>query len=354
MPKISIIMPVYNAGKFLNKAVDSILSQSFSDFELIMVDDGSKDGSSERCDEFAALDPRVVVIHQKNGGICSARNTGLRIAKGEYIGFSDHDDEFLPGAFEKMLHYAETYDLDWTKVGHCTDKERQGKVLKTTIYRHAQDQTYEKGELGKHYLQLLLEAEVKDLWDSLYKADFLRTNKLFLDSSYRTGGEDIDFNGRVTACQPKFGVLSEILYKHYVHLNFSTSSKYSEHNIDVAFNFPQKLNSYLQSYNPSSIYHDQLDLYAEVIMKESISGVISSLANKNCSYTRTEKIEKLVQLRNSEAIYQEFWKISKIKFLTKNIKLGIMFALFERRLFGLCLFLSKSTKTVADMLHIQR
>lgn len=74
-------MPVYNSGKYLNTAVDSILNQSFKDIELILVDDGSTDGSSEHCDEYAWKDSRVKVIHQKNGGICNARNAALKIAK---------------------------------------------------------------------------------------------------------------------------------------------------------------------------------------------------------------------------------------------------------------------------------
>ena len=84
--KVSVIMPVYNSGEYLQTAVDSILSQSLKDIELILVDDGSTDGSSEKCDEYAKKDKRVVVIHQRNGGICNARNAALKIARGEYIG----------------------------------------------------------------------------------------------------------------------------------------------------------------------------------------------------------------------------------------------------------------------------
>lgn len=95
MIKVSVIMPVYNSGKYLDIAVKSILSQSLREIELILVDDGSTDGSSEQCDRYALLDNRVVVLHQKNGGICNARNNALKRAKGEYIAFSDHDDAYL-------------------------------------------------------------------------------------------------------------------------------------------------------------------------------------------------------------------------------------------------------------------
>lgn len=91
-PKISIIVPVYNVEKYLHVCINSILNQNFSDFELILVNDGSKDNSGQICDEFAKEDSRISVIHKKNGGLSSARNAGIDVAKGEYIGFVDSDD----------------------------------------------------------------------------------------------------------------------------------------------------------------------------------------------------------------------------------------------------------------------
>lgn len=91
-PHISVIIPVYNAEATLKKCVDSVLGQQFSDFEVILVDDGSKDGSFQICEEFARKDSRVTVIHKENGGVSSARNRGLDIAKGTWVTFVDSDD----------------------------------------------------------------------------------------------------------------------------------------------------------------------------------------------------------------------------------------------------------------------
>ena len=101
--KISIIVPVYNSEKYLPETAQSILKQSFSDFELILVDDGSKDGSGKICDQLAAKDTRIKVIHKTNGGICSARNAGLKEAAGEYIAFCDNDDIYLPSCISPAL-----------------------------------------------------------------------------------------------------------------------------------------------------------------------------------------------------------------------------------------------------------
>ena len=92
MPKVSIIVPVYNTEKYLARCIDSILAQTFTDFELILVNDGSKDNSGKICDEYAQKDSRIIVIHKENGGVSSARNKGLDIAQGEWISFVDSDD----------------------------------------------------------------------------------------------------------------------------------------------------------------------------------------------------------------------------------------------------------------------
>lgn len=111
MPKISVIVPVYNAEKYLHRCVDSILSQTFTDFELLLINDGSKDCSGIICDEYAAKDERVRVFHKKNGGASSARNLGLENAKGEWIAFVDSDDYVLPIFLESLIEKIK-YDTD--------------------------------------------------------------------------------------------------------------------------------------------------------------------------------------------------------------------------------------------------
>ena len=110
MTKISVIVPVYNAEKYLCRCIDSILSQTFTDFELLLINDGSKDGSDAICDEYAAKDNRVRVFHKENGGVSSARNLGLDNAKGEWITFVDSDD-FIPSDSLKSLSNNNSEDL---------------------------------------------------------------------------------------------------------------------------------------------------------------------------------------------------------------------------------------------------
>lgn len=104
-PSVSIIVPVYNAEKYLSRCVDSILAQTYSDFELLLIDDGSTDNSGTICDEYAEADNRVSVYHKMNGGVGSARNCGLDNAKGEWISFVDADDLIMPNFLEDALSY---------------------------------------------------------------------------------------------------------------------------------------------------------------------------------------------------------------------------------------------------------
>ena len=109
---ISVIVPVYNVVAYLPECVRSILSQDYPDLEVILIDDGSTDGSGRLCDEFAADDSRVKVIHQPNGGAASAKNAGLRIAGGTYLSFVDSDDFLEPNVYAYMVRTLEKTGAD--------------------------------------------------------------------------------------------------------------------------------------------------------------------------------------------------------------------------------------------------
>lgn len=112
-PRLSVIVPVYKSEPYLEECVESILAQTFTDFELILVEDGSPDRSGKLCDELALKFPdKIKVIHKENGGAASARNAGLAIARGEYIGFIDSDDTILPDMFQYMIESIEKFQAD--------------------------------------------------------------------------------------------------------------------------------------------------------------------------------------------------------------------------------------------------
>lgn len=116
--KLSVIIPVYNVAAYLPTTIESVLAQSFRDFELLLVDNGSTDGSGDICDRYARSDNRIKVIHQENAGVSVARNTGVEEAKGEYIGFTDSDDIIEKDMYEILISLAQRYDADIVQCQH--------------------------------------------------------------------------------------------------------------------------------------------------------------------------------------------------------------------------------------------
>ena len=120
-PKISIIVPIYNMQMYLRECLDSIIAQTFSDWECILVDDGSTDSSPAICDEYVASDSRFKVIHKLNGGLSDARNAGLNIAQGDLIGFVDSDDWAEPGMFQLLYNLITQNEADIAQIGYIKE-----------------------------------------------------------------------------------------------------------------------------------------------------------------------------------------------------------------------------------------
>ena len=124
MPLLSVIVPVYNTDRFLGQCIDSILSQTHTDFEVILVDDGSTDNSGKICDQYAERDQRIKVIHQPNQGVSAARNAALDIAEGEFLGFVDSDDWIDPDMYRVLIKKAEEKNADVVACGMRVNDER--------------------------------------------------------------------------------------------------------------------------------------------------------------------------------------------------------------------------------------
>ena len=127
---ISVVVPVYKVEKYLDKCVQSILAQTYKDFELILVDDGSPDDCPRLCNEYAEKDNRVRVIHKKNGGLSDARNAGVSVAKGEYITFIDSDDYIAIDYLSTLLSLKDKYSSDISVVGMCLFKEGNNPIIR--------------------------------------------------------------------------------------------------------------------------------------------------------------------------------------------------------------------------------
>ena len=173
MVNVSIIVPVYNCAPYLSRCLDSIFAQTLTDFQLILVDDGSTDGSGEICDTYASADPRVQVIHQKNAGVSAARNAGLSAASGEYIGFVDADDWIAPHMFASLYKNAQATGGDIVMCDTVTVWEN-GRQEPDTIPLLAENRVLKKTDLTPEILRLMAGAVCR----CLYRADLLALNQI--------------------------------------------------------------------------------------------------------------------------------------------------------------------------------
>ncbi|WP_461879753.1 glycosyltransferase family 2 protein [Fusicatenibacter sp.] len=165
MPKISVIVPVYKVEKFINKCVDSILAQSFTDFELWLVDDGSPDNCGVICDEYAQKDNRVKVIHKENGGLSDARNTALDVMQGEYVFFVDSDDWIAKDTFESMYAAVKRTGAK-VATGNMISVNEDGKERE--LYSPTQEEKILKGE------EMLTTLLRPNACNRLYKAEIFQ------------------------------------------------------------------------------------------------------------------------------------------------------------------------------------
>lgn len=209
MPQISVIVPVYKVEPYLRRCVDSILAQTFTDFELILVDDGSPDNCGAICDAYTKQDKRVRVIHKENGGLSSARNAGLKIAVGRYVMFCDSDDKVHGQWCERLYHAIEAYPNSWILSNiwrvNCTGNKRicgemsienDDELCKTDYYS-----IYEMGLSGYSV-------------NKIYNRSLLLKQDILFDETCRYA-EDVEFNVKYCLLCDGCYLIKKRLYYYY-------------------------------------------------------------------------------------------------------------------------------------------
>ncbi|MBR6134218.1 glycosyltransferase [Candidatus Saccharibacteria bacterium] len=178
--KVSVVVPIYNVEKYLRECVDSILSQTLKEMEVILIDDGSPDGCGKIIDEYAKRDNRVVVVHQKNSGYSAAVNRGIELARGEYIGIIESDDFIEPDMYETLYKNAKKYNTDITK--------GEFYIYNSTLPEGARDKLFvnpgrvdlrnaPNGPFAAHEWPAII-AFHSSIWSSIYRADYLKNKKI--------------------------------------------------------------------------------------------------------------------------------------------------------------------------------
>lgn len=313
-PLISIIVPAYNAEKTFNRCVDSILQQTFTDWELLLIDDGSKDSSGDICDEYARNDSRIKVFHKENGGVSSARNTGLENAKGIWIAFVDSDDyvkrDYLKNllshtsvTIDLVISYAEVHDENGFKV------ERYPSKLVTN---ENFDFIFIENDMNWH----------TSPWSKLYKRNIIEENHLRFCEGMHIG-EDAVFLYSYMLCANNIYISSDTDYCYFAYT-------------------PGSLTKRVNSLMSETLAYNQIRTIVEfMILKKSIK---NSIALKNLYwliasyqrrllnalyYNKEQKQKRLHILRDTD------WNYYIEHICSNSLKEKILIALLRAHLYKL-------------------
>lgn len=234
---ISVIMPIYNGERYIEKSISDILNQPYENIELILVNDGSTDSSSNICSKFKSIDQRVKLINKKNEGICSARNDGLKIAKGDYISFIDQDD-IIDKNIYNILSCGACRKSDLVVSGKLMEViDENGTVIGKSEFRYQDEVVNNTDKLLEKIFNVTNDGSLLHIWNCLYSKKIIDKYDLQFDSRFKFGLEDTLFNIVYSLHCKTIDYIDGIIYTYFNRKNISTSTKANIHYLDDFSNF---------------------------------------------------------------------------------------------------------------------
>lgn len=306
MPKLSIIVPIYNVEKYLPRCIESILNQTFREFELILINDCSTDNCKEICEKYKKIDSRIIVVNKKNGGVSSARNFGIDISRGEYIGFVDPDDFIDANMYEILFNTANSYNSDMVICDYY-------KVSEYDIKKYEEIQLNNKGIIVENInnidaIERIITRDTKIVvaWNKIYK------RSLFDNLRYKEGVicEDEFLAHRIFYKCSKISIINQKLYYYIQRKGSIVNSPFSSKDFDKIY-----------------AMKDRLDFLNEkritnLIDKAEKSFIDYFVCNYFLGYQRLENIEYELK-RLKKDFNSVFYKILDNKFISLNEKITL-------------------------------
>lgn len=294
MPIISIIVPVYNTEAYLRRCLESILTQTFTDFECILIDDGSLDNCPMICDEYATKDNRIIVIHQKNSGVSIARNIGLNVAKGEWINFVDSDDWLEPNALELLYR---------------RQKETDAKIIignfRTIYFESHTEKFYTPIKNDENIIEWFLLCEYKFLWGKLYNRTLFENYTVPETNILEDGIINLQLFLKISCNEVQF--ISSHIYNYNVGANSSAIARLRKKKYHSYLEYPM-INAHFHIYEIlEKTIHESTNIYSAYLFSFLYSGIISYLKNNN-------KIRK----KEIRYFYAEYYKNCSHLYLMKT------------------------------------
>lgn len=330
--KISIIMPVYKVEKYLNRAVDSVLNQTFRDFELILVDDGSPDNCGKICDDYNKNDNRVKVIHKHNEGAHIARNTAIDISIGDYICFFDSDDFIEKYMLEDMYDIAINNNLDLLVSGFYIDTFVSKDKYITFDYIPVDDMIYhDKTNFRNNAYKYFDNNMFYSPWNKLYKSKYIKNNKLYFPKTYR---DDFPFVVSVIKDIDNVGFTKKQYYHFERERTDSETSKYVSNLYEKREEEHKMMLDLYKYWNLSDDIKSK-----EMISRRYVDRVFECIVNNeniNSKKNNKQKIDAIKLYLNN------FYFNDSIKYAKpKTLYLKIIYFLMKNKSYVLLQFLAK-------------
>lgn len=299
-PILTVIIPVYNVEAYLEKCISSVMNQSFKEIEIILIDDGSTDGSGRMCDRFAATDDRISVIHQKNKGLAVARNVGLEKATGEWIAFLDSDDWVACNMYEMLITA-------------CKETGSYLAFCDSIDVYEGKDDTYipeSKGQLRvisiDDYLRLLVNKDKArlEVWNKVWKRELIGETK------YVPGqvSEDVHFNREILQKVNTIAYVPLPLHHYLVQRRGSTTSSFKPRRL-YAF---EEYTTWMVDYSVKQDYHKK-SLIAATAANFAIAVYLDSVKN-NAPKSCLKLIKKYYEMYKSQVEERELLSLKHVLF----------------------------------------
>jgi glycosyltransferase involved in cell wall biosynthesis len=221
--KISIIIPVYKVERYLERALNSVINQTYRNLEIILIDDGSPDKSGEICDRFARNDQRISVYNQKNKGVSAARNVGLKLMTGEYFFFLDSDDYIEAYTIERLYRYTKKYDVDLV-VGNLCSINEERVIRKNPLFTKERVEKTDMLDPSFRFAYFQSPGFGCSVCNKLYRTEFYRNTGICFDERLRIAGDYL-FNFYVFFNSPKIVLANEYSYYYCRYASTITKSK---------------------------------------------------------------------------------------------------------------------------------
>lgn len=265
MPAVSVIVPVYKVEPYLFRCIDSILAQTFTNFELILVDDGSPDGCPEICDNYASQDTRIKVLHLQNGGVSKARNAGLDAATGEYIAFCDSDDWWDRTLLSRVMEETEKKDWDWVSFRYRRVNNLGG--IQEVNY-HTGQWNFETWDnkiqfLCSHFLQYHSGWEI---WARLFKREIIELHGIRFCETCNNFAEDMGFCAKYLLCSNSITAIEDCLYNYYLRENSMMAESKQIVKLDEMNEVSYDFGMFAKKTLPPNLYSENIGIVHYLIM----------------------------------------------------------------------------------------